>query len=211
MADTATLAKPQLVGRNLSPFARRVAIWCALQGREIERVDLAATDPSSIDAMRAYHPGVRVPALRMEDGVTLIDSFAICDTLDDTRPERRLVPATGPARRDCLQRIALANATSEKIVALVYERNRRPEQYHWPDWQERIVTQIRGGFDAMEAAAPETFHGGDAPDGSDVATVVAYQMAEVTNPFLVDGRYPRLAAYAERAMAINAFRDTHPG
>ena len=26
-----------LYGRDLSPFVRRIAIWCALQGREVER------------------------------------------------------------------------------------------------------------------------------------------------------------------------------
>ena len=77
---------------------------------------------------------------------------------------------------------------------------------------DRLVMQVRGGFDAMEAFAPaHGFLGGDAPDGSDIAVVVAYQMAEVTNPFLVEERYPRLAALAERAMALEAFADTHPG
>lgn len=201
-----------LVGRNLSPFARRVAIWCALQGRAVKRVDLAATDPSHADEMRQYHPGLRVPALRLADGTTLIETFPICDWLDDSAPDRRLVPATGAARRDCLQRLGLANATAEKVVALVYEKNRRPEEFHWPAWQERVTEQIRGGFEALDAAAPESgFHGGATPDGSDIAIVIAYQMAKITNPYVVEGRYPKLAALADRAMQIPAFADTYPG
>lgn len=201
----------KLIGRDLSPYARRVAIWCALQGRTIERERLAATDPAAREAIAAYHPGVRVPALVLDDGEVLIESASICDYLDETGTPR-LVPAAGVERRKVMQRIAIAHATTEKIVAVVYEKNRRPAEYTWPEWLDRLVMQVRGGFDAMEAFAPaHGFLGGDAPDGSDIAVVVAYQMAEVTNPFLVEERYPRLAALAERAMALEAFAETHPG
>lgn len=199
-----------LVGRDLSPYARRVAVWCALQNRDVARVAVAALDPAQAETLRSYHPGLRVPALRLGDGTVLIDTFAICDWLDETAGDARLVPAAGLARRECLQRIALAHATTEKIVALVYEKNRRPENLHWADWQARIVSQIRGGFDAMETAAPGAFHGGATPDGSDIAIVCAVQMATVTNPSVVEGRYPRLDKLAERAMALPAFADTLP-
>lgn len=200
----------KLVGRNMSPYVRRVAIWCALQGREVERVILAATDPKDMPALAAYHPGIRVPALVLDDGESLIESSAICDYLDDTG-EPRLVPATGTARRECMQRIALAHSTTEKIVAVVYEKVRRPAEYVWPQWLERLTLQVHGGLDAMEeAVVGEGFFGGNTPDGSDIAVVCAYQMAEHATPWLVEGRYPKLAAHAGRAMALAPFRDTHP-
>ena len=117
-----------LYGRNLSPFARRVAIWAALQGRDLERRELTVMG-EDFEKIRAVNPVARVPALVLDDGTKLIESFAICDWLDETAPGgRRLVPARGEARRDCLQRLALANSVAEKAVAMVYERNRRPEQ-----------------------------------------------------------------------------------
>ncbi|MEM1382961.1 MAG: glutathione S-transferase family protein [Pseudomonadota bacterium] len=201
-----------LYGRNLSPFTRRVAIWCALQGRTVEQIGLAMTEPKDVEAITAVHPGTRVPALKLDDGTVLIDSFAICDWLEQTAPPgRRLVPAGGVPRRDCLNRLAMAHATAEKIVALVYEKNRRPEEFHWPAWQERLVGQIRGGFAAMEAAAPvEGFHGGAAPDGSDVAAICAYQMGQATNSWLLDPGYPKLAGLVARAMEIAAVAETNP-
>lgn len=200
----------KLIGRNLSPYARRVAIWCALQGRQIEREMLAAGDPALAETIAAYHPGVRVPALVLDDGEVLIETYCICDWLDETGSPR-LVPASGEARRKVMQRIAIAHATTEKIVAMVYEKVRRPEEYHWPQMLERITMQVRGGFGAMEAFTPETgFLGGDTPDGSDIAVVCAYQMAAFATPWLVDGRYPKLAALAERAMELAPFADTHP-
>ena len=43
-----------LYGRNLSPFRRRVAIWCALQGRQLERRELmvAGLDFEAITATK---------------------------------------------------------------------------------------------------------------------------------------------------------------
>ncbi|MEM8853030.1 MAG: glutathione S-transferase family protein [Pseudomonadota bacterium] len=201
----------RLIGRDLSPYTRKVAIWCAIQGRPLERSALAATDPKDAEAIKAHHPGLRVPALVLDDGTTLVDSFAICDWLDDSAPDKRLVPATGLERRTCMQRIALAHATTEKIVGLVYETNRRPEAYHWPDWRDRLVVQITGGFEAMEAAAPTAYYGGDTPDGADIATVCAYQMAEATNSWVLRDSWRGLKGLADRAMTIPAFKDTYPG
>jgi Glutathione S-transferase len=200
-----------LYGRNLSPYARRVAVWCALQGRAVERREIPSMG-DTWDEVRAHNPVGRVPILILEDGAELIETWAICDWLEDTAPEGgRLVPPTGVPRRDCLQRLALANSTVEKVVALVYEKNRRPDEFQWPDWQERLVTQIRGGLAAMEAAAPGSgWHGGAGPDGSDIATVIAVQMAEATNPWLLEPGYPRLAALCERAMALAPFAETDP-
>lgn len=202
-----------LYGRDLSPFVRRVAVWCAIYGRPLDRAPLAATDPADAEAIRAVHPGMRVPALALDDGTILIDSISICDWLDEEADAAvRLVPACGLARRACLQRIAIAHATSEKLAALVYERNRRPEEHQWPAWQERLAGQIRGGFAAMETAAPAAeFHGGAAPDGSDMVTGIALQFAEATNPWLLDPDHPRLSALTGRLMAVPAFAATRPG
>ncbi|UOM35488.1 glutathione S-transferase family protein [Acuticoccus sp. I52.16.1] len=205
-------ASMKLVGRMLSPYVRRVAIWCALQGREIEVLPVAATDPAQADTIKSFHPGMRVPVLVLDDGTKLLETIPICDWLDDSLPDERLVPATGIPRRDCMQRIGLAHSSVEKVISLVYEKNRRPEAFHWKDWQERVLTQIEGGFTAMEALAPEAgFFGGETPDGSDIAFVCTFHQAKATNPFLVEGRYPKLTAHAERAMQIPAFAETYPG
>ncbi len=205
-------APMKLVGRMLSPYVRRVAIWCAMQGREVESVPVAATDPAQADVVKSYHPGMRVPVLILEDGTKLIETIAICDWLDNSMPDKRLVPATGLARRDCMQRIGLAHSTVEKVISLVYEKNRRPEEFHWKDWQDRVLMQIGGGFDAMEAIVPGSgFFGGDMPDGSDIAFVCTFHQAKATNPYLIEGQYPKLTALAERAMQIPVFAETYPG
>lgn len=199
-----------LYGRDLSPFTRRVAIWAALQGRAVERRQLAVSG-AEMERIRAVNPVARVPVLVLEDGTRLMESLAICDWLDDSAPAQRLVPATGTPRRDCLQRIALAHSVAEKSVAMVYERNRRPESFHWADWQDRLIGQIRGGLREMDALAPpEGWFGGARPDGADIAFAVTHDFVEVTNPWLLDPACPRLAGHAARANALPEIGGTKP-
>jgi len=200
-----------LYGRNLSPFVRRVAIWCALQGRKVERREITVAGPD-FEEVKSHNPVGRVPVLILDDGTHLIESFAICDYLDETAPnQKRLIPKRGPERLDCLQRLALGNSTAEKAVAMVYERNRRPEQFHWRDWQQRVAGQVQGGLAELDRVVPAEGWSAEAgPDGGDIAAVIAYQFVEVTNPWLLEPGYPRLKALAERAMAIEAFAATKP-
>jgi glutathione S-transferase len=200
-----------LYGRDLSPFVRRIAIWCALQDREVERRQITVMG-EDFERLKGMNPVARVPVLELDDGTRLIDSYAIGDWLDETSPHGvRLLPERGVARRDALQRLALAAGTAEKAVALVYERNRRPEPLHWTDWQDRIVGQVRGGLAAIDAAAPAAgWTAGETPDAGDVAAVVAYQFVEAMNPWVLEPGYPRLAALAEHAMRMSAFAETRP-
>ena len=200
-----------LYGRNLSPFARRVAIWCGLQGRGLERREITVAG-ADFDEIKSHNPVARVPILILDDGTHLIESFAICDYLDETAPNgTRLIPDSGAARMECLQRVALGQATAEKAVAMVYERNRRPDELHWRDWQQRVAGQIQGGLAELNARVPgEGWSGENGPDGGDIAAICAYQFVEVMNPWLLEPGYPRLKALADRGMEIEAIEATRP-
>ncbi len=200
-----------LYGRNLSPFARRVAVWCALQGRKVERRQITVAG-ADFEEIKRHNPVGRVPVLILDDGSHLIESFAICDWLDETAPAgKRLIPASGPARRECLQRLALGQSTAEKAVAMVYERNRRPPEFHWQDWQQRVAGQTQGGLAELDRVVPaDGWSAPGGPDGGDIAAICAYQFVEVTNPWLLEPGYPRLAALAERGMKLDAVASTLP-
>ena len=196
-----------LYGRNLSPFTRRVALWCAMQGRQIERRELGVVG-ADFEEVAKHNPVARVPILELEDGTRLIESFAICDYLDETAPEgRRLIPASGPARREAMQRLAMAHSTAEKAVAMVYEKIRRPEAFHWPDWQTRLSGQITGGLAEADAMAKGR---GAAPDGGDLALVVLHQFAEAAVPWLLEPGYPDLAALSRVGMDWPGVSETMP-
>lgn len=200
-----------LYGRNLSPFTRRVAIWCALQGRELDRRELPVAG-EAFEEIKRHNPVGRVPVLILDDGTVLIESFAICDWLEETAtPGRTLIPESGRQRMDCLQTLALAHAATEKAVAMVYERNRRPEELHWREWQQRVAGQVRGGLGALDARVPqEGFFGGDGPNGADIAAVCAWDFIHETNRWLLESGYPALAGLADRARRLDAFGSTLP-
>lgn len=201
-----------LYGRDLSPFTRRVAIWMTLQGRAVERrkITVAGED---FEQLKTVNPVGRVPALVLDDGSVLVESAAIVDWLEDTAEEgQRLIPATGPARRDCLQHMAYAQSTAEKTVAFVYDKVRRPEEFHYLPWIARLEGQVRAGLAALEDRVPEAgWFGGDAPNGADIAVVIAWDMATTVAPHLTEGPYPKLARLSAEANAMPAFGDTHPG
>ena len=82
-----------------APNPRRTRIFLAEKGIKlpIEPVDLGAMQHKS-PAYAAVNPLMRVPALVLDDGETLIDSTEILDHLDQVvGPERALLPAAGKA------------------------------------------------------------------------------------------------------------------
>lgn len=200
-----------LYGRDLSPFVRRVAVWAALQGLELERKPLMVNGPD-FEALKQVNPMGRVPILVTEDGEALIETAAILDWMEENAaPEARLIPASGPARRAAMQVMAFAHSTVEKGVALVYEKNRRPEEFQWPEWRARLEGQIAGGLAELEGRAPESgFHGGDRPDGADICLTLARDFIRATNPYLLDPGYPKLEALADRCDALPEFAASNP-
>ena len=201
-----------LYGRNMSPFARRVAIWCSQQGRPLERRQLLVAGPEW-EEIKAVNPLGRVPALVLDDGEVLVETSAIVDHLEETAPEgRRLIPQGGAARRAALQDIAYATSTAEKIVALVYDKVRRPQELHYPAWIERLEGQIVAGLRVMEGRVPVEgwMSGTDRPGGGDIATVVTAEMARIVFPDINPGPTPHLDRLIGMADAIACFAETRP-
>src|SRR6201996_169702 len=179
-----------LVGQYDSPYTRRVAISMMVLGIPYEHDTRSVF--GDFDSMRTTNPLGRIPSLILGSGEVLIDSAAILDHLDEmVGPSRALLPASGKARRQALQRIALANGIVDKIGGGVnYETLIRPAQYRWPEWIERCTTQGLGGLAALEALDWDA----DAPmDQVQITTVCAFDYIQVTNPQIAPaGRYPRL-------------------
>jgi glutathione S-transferase len=70
---------------------------------EIEKVDLATHKTSSGEDFYAVNPRGYVPALRLDDGTTLVEGPAIVQYLADQKPETGLAPANGSFARYKLQ------------------------------------------------------------------------------------------------------------
>jgi glutathione S-transferase len=204
----------RLIGRNLSPYARRVAIAMTLLDVPHEREYLSVT----ADPQRGLevNPVGRVPALQLDDGDTLIESGAILDYLMDlVGPAKSLIPPHGKPRRDCLQVMAIACGVLDKAVNAIYEVRRRPaEKVHDP-WRQHLLTQVAGGLAALEAraaaiAAPGQWLLGQHISMADVSLGVMMSFLGVMLPEAVPaGRYAALENFRQRCEALPAFQ-AHP-
>ena len=200
-----------LVGRYVSPFARRVAV--VLQHLDIDYEHRGLSTAEHVAEIRSFNPVGRVPALELEDGEVLIDSGAIIDYLNEIAPAgRAVIPASGPARRQVLKLTAIAHAAAEKAVALFYERTRRPQDKVFEDWAHGLENQVHGGLQALDAAAQDrTWLVGEEMTVADITAVCALDAVRLIAPSLLDGHpYPHLTALAERCNALPAFADTMP-
>jgi len=204
-----------LIGRDLSPYTRRVVVSMAVLGLPVERLPLAtSTDMAEI---RTINPLGRVPALRLDDGTVLIESGAILDFLDQiVGPDRALVPASGEARWRVLRHCALLTGVLDKGVAAFYERDRRPsDKIHMP-WVSLVEEQLLGGLAAAEEERPDTdggwLLGGDRPTQADITAMVTLPFVAIVLPHLVDnGRWPRLTALvSRRGPALPGFTESTP-
>lgn len=203
----------KLIGTFGSLYVRRVATSLHVLGMNFEHEALPVFD--NHDAIKKYNPLVRVPTLVLDDGETLVESYAILDALDDMAgPDKRLIPASGKARRDILKLVAIATGTMDKAVWSVYEgRFHPPEKVHQP-WIDHNEAQVLGGFEFLNDKASQAGNkwlaGGGRISQADISAVVAYSFTQRMRPNLDLTGFEDLAALAERCEGLDAFAATRP-
>ena len=195
-----------LVGQYDSPYTRRVAISLMALGIPYENDTRSVF--GDFDSMRKTNPLGRIPSLILDDGTVLVDSAAILDWIDESvGPKRALIPPSGLARRNALQRIALANGAVDKIGGgRNYEQMIRPSRYRWPEWIERTTTQ---GLGALEALNALDWPASALLDQPQITAGCAIDYVKVTAPDLVpEGRFLVLDALWKRLTAQPEFAAT---
>jgi glutathione S-transferase len=200
-----------LIGRDRSPFTRRVAISMTLLGIPFERQRLTAWE--NLSDVRQYNPLGRVPSLVLDDGEILVDSTAILDYVDEVAgPDRALIPPNGPRRREVLKYVSCAVGIMEKAAHSRYEVGMRPaEKIHQP-WLDHNAAQMQNGLQWLDEAVDSSWAFGFEPiTQALVSTVVVFDFMPFVDPKLVaPGQYPHLEGLRARAYTIPAFADTDP-
>jgi glutathione S-transferase len=146
----------------------------------------------------------------LDSGEALIESTAILDYLDElVGPEKAMIAARGPERRDALKVCALATGFGDKAVSLVYERVLRKDASKV--WVERCEAQIGGVFEVLEkerAAIATAYWFGDRIGHADIAVACVLRFAGEAHPALLGAaRYPALTAHAARREALSVFAE----
>ncbi len=191
----------QLIGMFDSPYVRRVAISMKLMGIPFEHQSISVF--RHIDRFRTINPLVKVPTLVCDDGETLMDSSLILDYLEGLVPaEKRLLPASGIARRDALHSVGVALVACEKTVQHYYELTLRPPEKQHVPWLERVTGQIYDAYDMLEKIIVQAhpWLRGEVFMQDDLCIAVAWRFTQFVTPDIADAtRYPRLAAFSAHA------------
>ena len=199
-----------LVGMLDSPYVRRCAISMKLMGVPFEHQSVSVF--RNFDLFRAINPVVKAPSFVCDDGTVLMDSTLILDYLEHcVAPGNGLMPAGGEPRKAALRLIGLAMAANEKGVQLVYEKEQRPADKRHQPWIDRVIGQIHAAFGEIEdiVGRARPWLGGERMNAADVAIAVAWRFSQFYNAVEIPAaRYPKLAAYSERAEALPEFAST---
>ena len=123
----------QLYHVPLSPFCRKVRLVLAEKKLEVELQEERYWEPSP-DFLRR-NPAAKVPVLKI-DGLTLVESQAICEYLDTTRPDPRLIPSDPVAAYEVRRLCGFFDDTFHREVTanILYERvNKKITGAGYPD------------------------------------------------------------------------------
>lgn len=202
----------KLFGNYLSPYTRRVGVTLNLYAIPFELENLSVfVNP---DPVKSLNPVVRIPTLLLENGEPVFESSVILDAIDEMVPEtRRMLPASGAARRHVLRVVATATGTIDKAVFAFYERRFHPEEKVHEPWIEHNDKQVSGGLAALNEYAAKAGEDGwlaetETMSQGDIATAIAFTFTNKVRPNLdVASNYPDLAAFAARCEAMQAFID----
>ena len=117
----------------LSPFCRKVRLSLAEKKVEVELIEERYWEPSA-DFLRR-NPAGKVPVLKL-DGITMTESTAICEYIEETRPDPSLMPKDPAARLEVRRLVNWFGDKfhSEVTSKLLYERvNKKMMKAGYPE------------------------------------------------------------------------------
>lgn len=200
----------KLMGNYLSPYVRRVAVSLNALNIPFELERLFVFE--SPQEVRRYNPLARIPALVLDDGEVLIESYAILDAIDELAgAEDRLTPSSGSGRRRVMKITALGVGAMEKAQWAFYEGRFRPEEKIHVPWVEHNEGQVLSGLACLDEFAERAGDDGwlaetERMSQADITGVVAYSFATVVRPGLgLAERLPHLRRFADRCEALEIF------
>ncbi|XP_020343610.1 maleylacetoacetate isomerase isoform X1 [Oncorhynchus nerka] len=203
----ACLKKPILHGYFRSSCSWRVRIAFALKGIEFDQVPVNLIKDGGqqlTDQYKALNSMQQVPAVQI-DGITLSQSLAVIQYIEETRPGPRLLPAD-PKKRAQVRMISDLIASGIQPVQNLYVLQKiGAEKLQWAQHF------IQRGFEALEPILKETaskYCVGDEISMADICLVPQVYNAE---RFKVDvDQFPTIKRLNQTLMKVEAFKVSHP-
>jgi glutathione S-transferase len=204
----------RIIGSYVSPYVRKVLACLALKGLDYE-ID-PITPFYGNDEFERLSPLRRIPVLADGD-LTLCDSSVICAYLDEAYPGRPLLPAgaTARARARWLEEYADTRLGDVFIWGLFYPKFVHPIVWGEPGDSARIEKTLGEDLprelDWLEGELPERgFLFGEEIGLADIAIATFFRNSAHIGVEVDRGRWPRTAAFVERALAQPCFAGLLP-
>ncbi|KAA0073824.1 glutathione S-transferase family protein [Tardiphaga sp. P9-11] len=122
-----------------SPFARKVRI-AAIELGLIDKIELVAASVAPTQKNEAYShdisPVRKLPALILDDGNVIVDSYVITEYLDELAGGNKLIPASGPARWKVKSEHSMLQGMTDAMLLCRYEVGVRPKELLWQAWYD---------------------------------------------------------------------------
>ena len=200
----------RIIGSYVSPYVRKVLACIALKGLDYEIDPITAFYGS--EEFERLSPLRRIPVL-IDGDLTLCDSSAICAYIDEAYPERPLLPAgvANRARARWLEEYADTRLGDVFIWGLFYQKVVHPIIWGEPGDEARIARTLAADapreMDYLEGQLPpEGFLFGAEDMGlADISVATFFRNAAYAGFEPDAGRWPRVAAFVERALAHPCF------
>ncbi|XP_022115816.2 probable maleylacetoacetate isomerase 1 [Pieris rapae] len=198
-----------LYGYWLSSCTWRVRAAMHLKKMTFEErsIDIVREKAQLTEQFRKINPSQKVPALFV-DGATIVESMAIIEYLDDTRPDPPLKPIT-PLQRARMQEIC------EIIVSGIQPlQNIGLKRFFETEDKFTVFTKhwTERGLQSLEVLLKNSAGGysvGNQMTKADLCLVPQVYNA-VTRHKLDLGKYPILSKLYEKLLKEESFRKTHP-
>jgi glutathione S-transferase len=139
-----------------SPFARKIRI-AAIELGLIDQIEFIAAkvvpgEPND-DYSHHINPVKKLPALILDDGQVIVDSYVIAEYLDELAGGGKLIPASGPARWRVKSDHAMLQGMLDSMLLCRYEKLLRPKELQWPAWSDDHWARAWNGMARFERNA----------------------------------------------------------
>lgn len=204
----------KIIGSYVSPYVRKVLACLALKGLDYE-ID-PITPFYGNDEFERLSPLRRIPVL-VEGDLTLCDSSVICAWLEEAYPERPLLPrdVNDRARARWLEEYADTRLGDVFVWGLFYPKFVHPIVWGKPGDECRIEKTLAADLprelDYLEAEVPEQgwLFGKDI-GLADIAIATFFRNGAHVGIEPDRARWPRVAAFVDRALAHPCFASLLP-
>jgi glutathione S-transferase len=194
----------KLYGAHMAANPRRVKIYLAEKGIEIEQVDFALPYAEmKTPEFLALSPTGRIPVLELDDGSSIPESTAIIEYLEELHPEPDMIGATPRARARVR---ALQSIAADLVIPMGnYVRHSSPDFLPSrgltpvPEVADFFVPGIDRGLTALEMMIGDNdYLAGDRPTLADCHLYALFHACIDKFGYELPDKFPRLLAWYAR-------------